>query len=96
MARAGRPHYDKYADLARALMRKAKSGNIPCWICGHAIDFTADWRSPNSYTYDHVVPIALGGSPRGAGRPAHRGCNSRRGANVAYVAPPKPTTTRDW
>lgn len=67
-----RPHYDKYADLARALARKAKREGIPCWICQMPIAWDADWRDPMSYTYDHITPIAMGGNVRGPGRPAHR------------------------
>ncbi|OCW59808.1 hypothetical protein AKG36_08490 [Trueperella bernardiae] len=61
------------------MRRKAKAHNLPCWICGQPIDYTADWRSRWSFTADHVIPIALGGNPRGELRPAHRACNSRRG-----------------
>ncbi|MCM3907595.1 HNH endonuclease [Trueperella bernardiae] len=68
-----------YRDLTKALRRKAKAHNLPCWICGQPIDYTADWRSRWSFTADHVIPIALGGNPRGELRPAHRACNSRRG-----------------
>lgn len=43
-----------------------------CWICGEPIS--------HDVTFDHLMPLALGGSPLGEGRPAHRSCNSRRGA----------------
>lgn len=61
-----------YADLSRALRRKAKREGLPCHICGRPIDFEADWRDPQSFTYDHDTPLARGGSPRGPGKPAHR------------------------
>lgn len=73
----------RYADLSQALRRRARRDNEPCWICGRPIDFDADWRDPLSFTADHVVPIALGGSMRGEMRPCHRSCNSRRSTRDA-------------
>ncbi|MGV4377948.1 HNH endonuclease [Trueperella pyogenes] len=78
-----------YRDLTKALRRKAQAQNLPCWICGQPIDYQADWRSKWSFTADHVIPIALGGSQRGELRPAHRSCNSRRGDTTR-----KPKTRR--
>lgn len=83
-----------YADLSQALRRHAQLHNVPCWLCGKPIDWDADWRSGDSYTYDHVETIAQGGHMRGQGRPAHRSCNSRRKAGTANVT--TPTTTRKW
>lgn len=74
-----RPHNDAYADLREALKRQGRRDNLPCWICKQPIDYDLDYRHPMAYTYDHIEPIGAGGDPRGAGRPAHRGCNSRRG-----------------
>lgn len=51
-----------------------------CWLCGQ----------PGSTTVDHVTPLADGGhltDPTNL-RPAHKVCNSRRGARAA-----QPTTT---
>ena len=44
-----------------------------CWICGR----------DGADTADHVVPLIDGGHPTSLlnMRPAHRSCNSRRGAN---------------
>lgn len=75
-----RPNYRSYKDLAEALKRKGKRESLPCWICGHAIDYELHWKHPMSYTYDHEDAYANGGAIRGRGRPAHRSCNSRRGA----------------
>lgn len=85
-----------YADLAKALKRKGQRESLPCWICGHPIDYTLDYRHPMSYTYDHVVPLARGGTMRGEGRPCHRSCNSRRGAGRDITNVPRPETTREW
>lgn len=84
-----------YRDLSDALRRRGKKLGLPCWICGMPIDYNLDWRHRMSYTYDHIDAIGNGGNMRGEGRPAHRGCNSRRGAQRS-TPPPKPVTTRDW
>jgi hypothetical protein len=49
-----------------------------------------------SFTADHVEAIANGGSMTGALRPAHRSCNSRRGAgrDVRIIPPVDPG--EDW
>lgn len=83
-----------YADLSRALRRKARRDDTPCWICGKPILWDADWRHPLSYTYDHEDAVANGGAMRGVGRPAHRSCNSRRGAPRHTITPPR--DTREW
>ena len=89
-----------YRHLSKALFRKSKRTGAPCWICGHPIDYGADWRSKWSFTADHVDPIALGGNPRGELRPAHRSCNSRRGDtrnNTEKLHVRKPAKkSRDW
>jgi 5-methylcytosine-specific restriction endonuclease McrA len=44
-----------------------------CWLCGRA----------GADTLDHVVPVAYGGTNTPANlRPAHKSCNSRRGATM--------------
>lgn len=83
-----------YADLSQALRRKAQRNDAPCWICGKPIAWDANWKHPMSYTYDHIDPIATGGHERGTGRPAHRSCNTRRGAPKRTITPPK--DSRHW
>ena len=83
-----------YADLRTALRRKAKLNDWPCWICGKPIAWDADWKHPMSFTYDHEEAVAAGGDMRGTGRPAHRSCNSRRGAPRRTITPP--TDSREW
>ena len=86
-----------YRDLSDALRRKGKRLGLPCWLCGHTIDYDLTWKHPMSYTYDHLQAVGTGGAMRGEGRPAHRSCNSRRGAKIeARTAVPAPTTSRDW
>lgn len=98
MSSYARPHYDTYRDLAEALGRKARALDLPCHLCGRQIDWAADWRDQWSYTYDHDIPIAAGGDPRGPGKQAHRrrSCNARRSDRVGFEPVRRPRTTKDW
>jgi len=59
-----------------------------CWLCGQA----------GADTVDHIVPLSiaphLGESPDNVA-PAHRSCNSKRGARMPTGARPLPTS-RAW
>ena len=78
--RAGRP-------WRRVRARVLRASDI-CWLCG----------LPGADTVDHVIPIAhlAPNDPllRDIAnlRPAHRGCNSRRGTGI----PRTDGTSRDW
>lgn len=91
-----RPHYDTYKDLAEALKRRARALDLPCHLCGRRIDWDADWREPQAYTYDHDVPLVLGGDPRGPGKQSHRSCNSRRNASLESRPKARPRTSTNW
>ena len=58
-----------------------KSQQLPCHICGRAIDYSLPAGHPMSFEVDEVVPVSKGGSPidRSNVAPAHRICNERRG-----------------
>ena len=88
----------QYADLRDAQRRKGRRLNLPCWICGHGIDYDLPWKHPMSYTYDHEHAVGSGGSMRGAGQPAHRSCNRRpgNGTNAQTPPPSTPQPTRQW
>lgn len=48
-----------------------------CWLCG--VEISDD----KEVSLDHVIPVSLGGSNVVTNlRPAHRGCNSRRGNEI--------------
>lgn len=85
--RNGRPY--------RRLVAAVKALGDPCARCGHNIDPALDPRHPMSFTLDHVVPLARGGSlldPANA-RSMHRRCNSAKGARLG----PQPLkTSRRW
>jgi 5-methylcytosine-specific restriction endonuclease McrA len=71
--RNGRPY--------RALCIRQRALGLPCWLCGHNIDYTLPGRHRDAFTLDHLVPLSKGGSlldPANA-RSAHRRCNSARG-----------------
>lgn len=58
-----------------------------CWLCGQ----------PGADTADHVIPRSV--APHLAESldnlaPAHRSCNSRRGARLVEAARPLPTSRR--
>jgi len=72
-----------YVAKREALKRQAQRTGAPCWLCLKPFDFTLEWKHPMSFTADHVEAIANGGSMTGALMPAHRSCNSRRGAGRA-------------
>lgn len=56
-----------------------------CYICSQPIDKNAEKRSPESLTFDHVVPLQpRHGEPQGTHsisnlKPSHRVCNARKG-----------------
>lgn len=89
MARNDRAYIAKRDQLRRV----AKRNDLPCWICGQRFDWSLPWKHSMAFTADHVAPIAAGGSMTGELRPAHRGCNSRRGVG-RQVQPAAPLVTK--
>jgi len=68
-----------------------------CHLCGKLIDMRLHWNDPESWTIDHITPLALGGAPEDLANaaPAHRKCNSKKGARLNYP-PKKPKQSRIW
>lgn len=89
--RTGRPWLRAAANL--------RAKQLPCWLCGKAIDYLAMPRTPRSFSVDHVIPLSRGGAktdPRNL-RAAHYGCNSRRGDGKRKSKTPRPLrTSRNW
>lgn len=55
------------------------AGNGICGICGEWIDLREKWPSKKSFSVDHIVPRAAGGSHSFSNlQPAHLGCNERK------------------
>ena len=63
----------------RQLRRRILDADDTCHICHH----------PGSDTVDHLIPIAAGGDPLDPDNlaPAHRVCNSRKGAKAGSLSP---------
>jgi 5-methylcytosine-specific restriction endonuclease McrA len=83
-----------YGATWRALRTEAKQiyPSI-CHLCHLDIDQTLHAKHPQSWTLDHLDPLADGVHlpTLDRVRPAHKGCNSRRGAG-GIVSP----RSRDW
>lgn len=87
----------EYTRRRDALKRMARRDDLPCWLCGNAIDFELDYKHPMSFTADHVEAVAAGGSMTGPLKPAHRACNSRRQAQpVRQMRTIQAPTTNGW
>ncbi len=55
-----------------------------CYLCGEPIE--PDAPRARCLSFDHVVPLSRGGEHSMANlRPAHLGCNSRKGTKVHHV-----------
>ena len=55
-----------------------------CYLCSEVIDLTLHFNHRDSFTLDHVIPLALGGDTSYINlASAHRSCNSRKGARAA-------------
>jgi 5-methylcytosine-specific restriction endonuclease McrA len=67
---------DRYQADYQAERRRVLAAATVCSICGRP----PSRRDP--LTADHIVPAAHGGAAAGNLRPAHRSCNSARGATV--------------
>ena len=78
----------------RKLCAQAKAYYSPrCHLCNGDIDLTLDRKHQQSWTLDHLHPVAIHGDTvpdLSAVRPAHRYCNERRGAApLAQVISPR-------
>jgi len=81
------------AHAYRKLTKRARRTMPPiCTGCGQDIDLTLPYTHALSWTYDHDVPLSLGGDLLGSGTPKHRACNSRRGNGTNDA----PMPSRDW
>lgn len=58
--------------------------NWECQLCGEKIDKNAKAPSPESASWDHIIPLSHGGRHTWDNlQAAHYGCNSRKGNRVA-------------
>lgn len=81
-------------DRHRRIIRR---GRPPCHLCGKPIDYTAHHLDPNSFTIDHITPIAADGTDTldnlGA---AHRKCNRDKSDSINYQPGVTFVTERHW
>lgn len=89
-----------YSSARSARLATAAARGEPCALCGHPINYTLPGRRPDGPSVDHIVPRRFGGdltNPNNL-RPAHTGCNARRGdtTNRRNRATPKRSPSRWW
>lgn len=77
----------------------------PCALCGARIDYSLHRNHRLAFTVDHITPLWQGGPPLDPGnwQPAHRRCNSSRGAKetnkIRFARPHPPNykpTEQTW
>lgn len=85
----------EYRKKRAELKIKTKKEDGVCWICGKHFDWS-DPHSPLAFTADHVRAVAVVGHMGGEIRPAHRRCNSARGAGRPRRLIHEVQTTRKW
>jgi 5-methylcytosine-specific restriction endonuclease McrA len=95
VGRRGKPY--------RKLCAQVRARRDPCALCGHPIDYDAPPRTRWSFSLEHVVSLAHGGSLLDPANvtAAHYGCNSRRGGRTRRhrpepALPPVVVTSRMW
>ena len=69
-------HTHKWRKVRAQVLREEAT----CYLCGSALDFDAEPRSPRSPSVDHILSRHEGGDPydRANLRAACYGCNSRK------------------
>jgi 5-methylcytosine-specific restriction endonuclease McrA len=85
---ATRPHLKAWA-----------AANLPCALCHQPINYALRWPHRWCPTVDHRTPLWAGGHPWDPAnwQPAHRTCNSSRGATEGNQQRKTPThTTAHW
>jgi 5-methylcytosine-specific restriction endonuclease McrA len=72
-------------EYRRRVLEVRRVGDLVCYLCG----------APGADTLDHVVPVTRGGGNEPDNlRPAHRRCNTLKGAGPP---PPRPRPrSRSW
>ena len=88
-----------YRKNRNVLRREYEANLLPCAYCGLPIDFSAPPDAPLSFTVDHVVPVAAGGSDMMENLVgAHRACNRAKSDHIAPRVEKSETVkpTRRW
>jgi 5-methylcytosine-specific restriction endonuclease McrA len=71
-----------------------------CWLCNQPIPRDAHYLSAEAWTADHVLSLdehpEIDPCDERNLRPAHKGCNSKKGARSYNPTPKPPTGSRVW
>ena len=68
-----------------------------CHLCGKPIDLTLMYPKAQRFSIDHLVPRSRGGTNALSNlRPAHLGCNSKRGNQLLTAKNRKPEKWQDF
>lgn len=83
--------------IARGLPPSPFGPEPPCHWCGEPIDYEAHHLDPLSFTIDHVIPLAKGGSDTLDNIvPAHRVHNREKSDKLVYQPGVTFVTERNW
>lgn len=85
----------RWQKLTAPFRQQCEAADLPCWLCNEPIDYRLRGNNRWAFTVDHHPPRWAGGPPLDptTWRPAHRSCNSARGAretNPLRNRPPEP------
>jgi 5-methylcytosine-specific restriction endonuclease McrA len=97
----GKPGDPRNTQAWKRLPAEVYRTESDCYLCGRAVDFTAQSWQPWAPNADHVVPVELAPElafERSNVRLAHRACNSSKrsrlpAASAGAAPPPSPSHT---
>lgn len=94
---------DEYRAARTAYRTHAEIHRLPCWLDGEPIDYSLPKDHPDSWSWDHAVPLSKGRTVAevralaldpGNFRSSHLACNKRRGNDDPHI--PIGTPSRQW
>ena len=78
----------RYRALRTKFRAHCADQQLPCWLDGKPIDYSLSSDHPDSWSLDHAQTVSefpeLALDPANF-RPAHLGCNKRRGNDVPFI-----------
>lgn len=83
----------RYRKLREAQRRR----RLPCWRCGQPIDYSLKYPDPESFSYEHKIPVDA--APHLAEDPSNGASSHLRCNQSAGNRPAKPglgETSREW
>lgn len=69
---------------------ECEAGQLPCALCGEAIDYELKHPDRMSFSVDHIVPTSQGGAVTDQAnlQPTHLGCNARKAHRDMFTTEP--------